>query len=336
MNKLPNLVAISGHIASGKDEIANMINYFTSTNKPNFREYEHRYINNDAIILNPAYKIVKFADKLKDCICLILGCTREDLEDRDFKNTPLGEQWRRWVVYSEYLSDVGDEYYATYDSIDYFESEQAAKNYIESQTKQYGKEYWSGSIENEVLTSRRILQLLGTQGGRMVVHPNIWVNATFADYKPMMFGRIFNDVDTNYVYTDGTNEDSPEFPNWLITDCRFDNESNAIRQRDGLLIRVNRPMEQRFPEEWEIFLQEKGLMKSKIDYETQFLLFWKKMDYEFYEKLTHDSETGLDEWTDWDYVIENDGTLEDLFEKVKAIVDKETKCKKCKQELNIN
>ena len=30
-------------------------------------------------------EIKKFADKLKDIVCLLIGCTREQLEDQEFK-----------------------------------------------------------------------------------------------------------------------------------------------------------------------------------------------------------------------------------------------------------
>ena len=36
----------------------------------------------------------------------------------------------------------------------------------------------------------------------------------------------------------------------------------------------------------------------------------------------HISETALDDYTDWDYVIENNGTLEDLFEKLREFSKK--------------
>jgi len=36
----------------------------------------------------------------------------------------------------------------------------------------------------------------------------------------------------------------------------------------------------------------------------------------------HPSETALDDYQKFDYVIQNDGTIEDLIEKVKAIHDK--------------
>jgi hypothetical protein len=34
-------------------------------------------------------------------VCVLLSCTREKLEDREFKNTPLGEHWRKWYYTDE-------------------------------------------------------------------------------------------------------------------------------------------------------------------------------------------------------------------------------------------
>jgi len=62
-------------------------------------------------------------------------------------------------------------------------------------------------------------------------------------------------------------------PNWVITDTRFENELLAIKKRDGICVRI---------------------------------------DSKFAEKGdTHLSET---QWRDWkfDYVLDNNGTLEEL------------------------
>jgi hypothetical protein len=32
-----------------------------------------------------------------------------------------------------------------------------------------------------------------------------------------------------------------KYPNWIITDCRFENELKAVKERDGITIRVQRP-----------------------------------------------------------------------------------------------
>jgi dephospho-CoA kinase len=39
------------------------------------------------------------------------------------------------------------------------------------------------------------------------------------------------------------------------------------------------------------------------------------------EKLKHPSETALDQWTDWDYVVENNGTKEEFKTKILEIME---------------
>ena len=41
------------------------------------------------------YEVVSFADKLKDITCILSGCTREDLENYDFKETQLVPDYLR-------------------------------------------------------------------------------------------------------------------------------------------------------------------------------------------------------------------------------------------------
>lgn len=113
-----------------------------------------------------------------------------------------------------------------------------------------GKE-WDG------LTPRKILQLLGTEAGRQIIHPNIWVNALFANYKPE--------------------------ENWIVTDVRFPNEADIIKDKGGIMIRINRP------------------------------------GTESHCGGQHLSETSLDAYDKFDYVIENDGTVQDLIDKVKSL-----------------
>lgn len=74
-----------------------------------------------------------------------------------------------------------------------------------------------------------------------------------------------------------------KYPNWIITDMRFPNEMEAIVEKGGLTIRVVRP----------------GTSTG-----------------------THPSEIALDGHT-MHYDIINDGTIEDLVEKVRTILIKE-------------
>ena len=39
------------------------------------------------------------------------------------------------------------------------------------------------------------------------------------------------------------------------------------------------------------------------------------------EKLKHPSETALDQWTDWDYVVENNGTKEEFQKRILEIME---------------
>ena len=67
---------------------------------------------------------------------------------------------------------------------------------------------------------------------------------------------------------------------WVVTDVRFPSEADAIREHGGILIRVNR---------------DTGYVDN------------------------HPSETALDDYMDFDYIITNDN-LDDTIEKVKNIM----------------
>ncbi|MEU1309191.1 hypothetical protein ABZ419_09900 [Streptomyces cinnamoneus] len=106
---------------------------------------------------------------------------------------------------------------------------------------------------------RGLLQRCGTEAGRGVLGENVWVDA------------LFHDAET-----------------WgptVITDVRFPNEAEAIRERGGLVVRIKRPS---------------GTPIREAD---------------------HTSETALDEWP-FDAVLINDGTVEDLREQLKALTQR--------------
>lgn len=84
-------------------------------------------------------------------------------------------------------------------------------------------------------------------------------------------------------------------PNWIITDMRFPNELKAVKDRDGISIRVNRPTIYATP-------------KDNSEFNNQEL-----------NKFNHPSETALDN-AEFDYVIENKGSLIELIDKVKDIL----------------
>ena len=255
MDTKTNLIGISGKIGSGKDTVGKILQAFTTEeNMDGVVGKLGKDMLKDSSIIKPVldggfwyginnYQIKEFEDKRKDIVCLLIGCTRGQLEDREFKEKELGEEW---VAYKAAGSSV---LYAT-------EEEIRKTTPIPIKVR---------------LTPRLLLQLLGTECGREIIHPNIWINALFADYKTLGFG----DGDVAVL----------EFPNWIITDVRFPNEAQAIKDRGGVVIRVNR-------------YDENGMPYKTLN--------------------NHPSEIALNDY-DFDYVIENDGSIEELVEKVKQL-----------------
>jgi hypothetical protein len=93
-----------------------------------------------------------------------------------------------------------------------------------------GEEWWKnyGDFYHQT-TVRDFLQLLGTDAIRNGLHSNAWVNALMADYKRGPF------------YPEVPAEDHARMPDWIVTDCRFPNEAEAIKDRGGIIIRIDRP-----------------------------------------------------------------------------------------------
>lgn len=106
-----------------------------------------------------------------------------------------------------------------------------------------------------LMTYREFLQRLGTEAVRNNIHHNAWVNA-------LMSHCTYND-------------------NWIITDVRFHNEMDAIKKKNGLILRVTRP-------------DAEG-------------------------KAYHISETELDN-ASFHYVIENEGSMTELRNKVEQFM----------------
>jgi hypothetical protein len=155
------LIGVSGKKQSGKDATGKIIQYFTGVNTHiPFHEWE----NSEYSKYND-YEIHKFADKLKDIICLLIGCTREQLENDDFKNTELNEEW--WKIK---LRDITEQ--------------NSLIPYVGNLVVPYVG--YKGNISNisEIFkpTPRYLLQFIGSELFRFNLHENTWVNATMADY----------------------------------------------------------------------------------------------------------------------------------------------------------
>lgn len=289
MNNI-NLIGISGRIGSGKDlttRIIQTLTWLKENNIPLSNEAISYQLTQDNY-LKSSFSNHKFAYKLKQICSILIGCSIEDLENQDFKNKELGKEWRRYYYDFKEMGGVGDYIYHS--------SESEANNYKEK-LKEYGSTV-VGGLKSEILTPRIILQLLGTECGRNILHPNIWINALFSEYK------LEGDYDTEErTASDGGYYSSPgykgHYPNWIISDTRFVNEVKAIKDRKGIVIRINRNLT--------ILRDNELLTRSGQNAKEQFL------------KL-HPSETALDNYP-FEYRINNNGSIEDLVKEVKIMLE---------------
>lgn len=116
------------------------------------------------------------------------------------------------------------------------------------------------------MTVREFLQKLGNDSIKLHLHWDTWKNALFIDYKTVL-------------QADG----KVGYPNWIISDMRYTDECEAIKERGGYTLRVNRPNNP-------------------------------------HPVSNHMSETGLDNYDKFDFVINNEGTIEDLVIRVKGLL----------------
>ena len=147
---------------------------------------------------------------------------------------------------------------------------------------------------NVMMSVREFLQKLGTEAMREGLHTNVWVNALFADYKAKWI-PTGNAIEEDEVSLE------KEYPNWIITDMRFPNELEAVIKKGGITIRVNRKLKIGAEDYGYTYVDVKQAVKDGI------------------MAPEHPSETALDNTT-FDYVIDNDGTMEELVKKVREIL----------------
>jgi hypothetical protein len=130
--------------------------------------------------------------------------------------------------------------------------------------------YWSEKF-GRPFTPREALQKMGTEAGRDVFHPDIWVISLLNRAK----GK---DV--------------------VVTDVRFKNEINYIQQNGGIVVRVKRGPE---PSWYELAKDaNEGFSSAVMGMRNEGI---------------HPSEW---DWigSEFDFVIENDGTIQELGNKV--------------------
>lgn len=143
--------------------------------------------------------------------------------------------------------------------------------------------WWAERLNMPELTPRLMLQLWGTEVCRRGFHDDIWIAS--------LENKLRNSRD-----------------DVVISDCRFPNEIRAIRSAGGIVVRVVRG------EEPEWYSAAESVNRGP-DGNSSWSISKNKL-----EKLKiHASETS---WvgTDFDAVLDNNGTLDDLYNQVKHLV----------------
>ena len=396
------IISFSGKIGSGKDLSGNICKILLQSPHLN-NEGVETFLNKNLYESDGNWEIRKWADKLKDIVCILLGCTREQLEDREFKEKELGPDWEiplqeEWkaitgyeglyeisnfgrvkslnrldsmgrvveetikaqhigttgyptitlnkdgkkktkvvhqLVAESFLGHIPDSYNGVINHIDNIKTNNRLDNlevvssryntqYSKSTEGVYerrnkfevyiridGKKTYLGSytskeealkVRNKKLqevdtfiplkyvtkqwTPRLLLQNMGTQIGREIIHPDIWVNSLMTEYK--------SKLSSNHPVDDLDWEPRFIYPNFIITDTRFENELKAVKDREGITIRVNRNPGYKWIDKQEWDLHSKGI-------------------------VPHESETALDDST-FDYEIDNNGTIPELIDKIRNIL----------------
>lgn len=280
----PNLISFSGRMGSGKDLATNILQYLTCEDK----EIRTEFLNDperamefyDGIVsFNSPYKNVKFAGKVKLIVAELLGVTVRKLEDKTYINQELSPDWWYYIVDGEKIP---------YNDKKIREGER--ENIAEFLVK---------------LTPRKLMQLVGTEAGREIIHPDVWVNSTFAKFQA---------------------DEDGKYPTWVISDVRFPNELGKIHKEDGLSIRLVR---YRLLSEWldmyAIELEDMGEYEDLKISDVDFMEFINELDSksleEVTERINHPSETSLDGYK-FHFEIDNDGTIADLVNEIYEILVK--------------
>lgn len=263
------IIGLSGKKQSGKDTVAKMIQYLVTKDrieagvlKTSLYSRIEGYLESSdgkhyVRETESGWQTKMFAEKLKQMVCLLIGCTMEQLEDKEFKNKELGEEW---AVYNWSNEESNTPLFLS-----------------REEALAYHGEY--APITKRILTPRLLLQLLGTECGRKIIHPNIWVNTLMSEYKPLVSTQgVLMNLGMSTSQLEKIGKEIPiEYPNWIITDVRFPNEVKAIESKGGVILRIDRP----------------GIIRTD----------------------EHESEVALDNYG-FTHELTNNGTLDDLYQGV--------------------
>ena len=302
-----NLIGIAGKIGSGKDLIASIIQYLICIDKDILKDY-HKDFENFKICpisneLQSGWKIKKFADAPKEIVCILLGCTREQLESQEFKKSLLPEHLCRYSIYRTVTSKI------------------PFRANISNSELQYIYKIEKYHIKKTVATVRDLFIYLANDVFRDGYDSDIWINTLFNQYKP-----IYGDPRIEAVQGFGADM---KYPNWIITDVRYKNEAEYIKNKGGILIRINRWVDELIPREKVSEMSKKVGIYGIYSDGSEALIEDSNLDnldrFEYFatekKNINNISETDLDNYDKFDFIIDkNSFIIEILIDKVKSIL----------------
>ena len=153
MLKLPKLIAVSGLRNSGKDTVADMLQYLLNTPKifHNYVCFKHiKWLMNLG-----TFKKFSFATPLKEILAIILGVDVKKFEDRYFKEhtyVNLNDLEICDILKTPYLSD--------------------------NEFNRYSKNLDPFFTRQHQLTIRQLMQFVGTDVLRTFLSDELWINST--------------------------------------------------------------------------------------------------------------------------------------------------------------
>jgi hypothetical protein len=292
------IISFSGKKRSGKDTAGKIAQIILSFNKIS-NEDIIKYLEGGSLD-NPEWKIKKWATYLKQIVADLSGCTPDDLENENVKNQIIYTKYR-------YKNDfLGD-------SIEY-EKPDAGLNIYKHMTETFLRDNSIDDVSKMItyeeigITRRMMLERIGTEVGRYI-HSNIWIDQLMSQYKPKKLLNTNSSNKENFVY---------KKPNWIITDTRFINEAEKVKSVKGINIRINRTLYNY--DDSNVTFKE---LRDLIFKDTGEYILKDYADSNYKVIGGHKSETELDNYTGFDYYIDNDKSLDMLIYTIRKILTKE-------------
>jgi len=143
--------------------------------------------------------------------------------------------------------------------------------------------WWAERLDIKHLTPRWVLQQWGTEVGRRAFHDDIWIASIENKLR-----SIKDDI--------------------VISDCRFPNELKSIKRAGGITIRVSRGPNPKW--------YDSAVALNKGYYAPGYMEARKVLE-DFGVHASEYSSVGLD----YDYYVDNNGTIDELHRKVDLIIN---------------